>query len=263
MVSKIDYSTSLKAGVDAAELIDQIKFANEHEEMLTPRDRFEMRQCSHALSARRFHFQDVIRDAGERYADVTIDNFDCPSDDHKKAVEAVKGYLQASAGGPQRGLLLIGPTGTGKDHLMMSVLRVLIHKWGVECCWNDGQQFFSDVRNAYAENEGESSLLNELSRCPLLAISDPLPAVGRLTDHQMNVFGIVMDRRSRSMLPTIATVNVANRAELYDRLGDRNADRLCDDAVVVPCNWSSYRQRRRPMPIVANQASSIASMQVA
>lgn len=263
MVSRVDYSTSMKEGVDATELIDQIKFANEHEEMLTPKDRFEMRQCSHALSSRRFHFTDVIRDAGERYADVTIDNFDCPSDDHKKAVDAVKGYLQASEGGPRRGLLLIGPTGTGKDHLMMSVLRVLIHKWGIECRWNDGQQFFSDVRNAYAENEGESSLLNELSRCRLLAISDPLPAVGRLTDHQMNVFGIVMDRRSRSMLPTIATVNVANRAELYDRLGDRNADRLCEDAVVVPCNWSSYRQRKRPAPIPIGQSQHAVLPQIA
>ena len=194
---------------------------------------------------------------------MTIDNFDCPSDDHKKAVESVKGYLQAATGGPRRGLLLIGPTGTGKDHLMMSVLRALIHKWGVECRWNDGQQFFSDVRNAYAENEGESSLLNELSRCRLLAISDPLPAVGRLTDHQMNVFGIVMDRRSRSMLPTIATVNVANRAELYDRLGDRNADRLCEDAVVVPCNWSSYRQRKRPAPMSMGQSQHAVLPQMA
>lgn len=197
-----------------------------------------------ALRARQMRWGRIIEEAGKRYEQASLASFECVTDAHGKARDTVSEWIRSCGEGTIRNLVLIGPTGTGKDHLMMAAMREAVLNRGVGGAWCDGQAFFAAVREAYSREETEASLVRFAGRVGLLCMSDPLPTIGPLTPHQMNVMGLVLDSRYRNNRPLIVTVNVATRAELYDRLGDRGADRLCGDAVIVLCNWQSYRQAK-------------------
>jgi len=196
-----------------------------------------------AIDNRALNWESISHQIGKRYKNCTLKNYEQSTDDHKKAAEAVQKYQLAMNGETDFGnLVIVGPVGTGKDHLMTAVMRYATFHLGLNPAWCDGQMLFASIRDAYTNHESESDLLKKSSRADILAISDPLPN-GDLSEHQKNILGMVLDARDRAMLPTLATVNVPSREALYSQLGERTADRLCHGAAFVVCNWQSYRTK--------------------
>lgn len=233
----------LKSGVTCDKLLSSVAKLTEQENELSVDDRFRLCSDQDALRHRRKHWAAIVASAGTRYADASLSTFEQSSDNHKRAVNLVTEYLGELEGSHARSLVFIGPPGTGKDHLMMAVLRYAVLRIGMVSAWADGQAWFGAVRDAYASEETERPLVNFACRSAMFGISDPIPANGSITEHQRNVLFRLIDGRYRNFRPTLATLNVATRTELDDRLGDSLADRLCEDAVVVPCNWQSYRKK--------------------
>ena len=196
-----------------------------------------------AIGNRAWNWESISHQIGKRYKDCTLKIYEQPTDDHKQAVEAVGKYQLAMKPDDDFGnLVIVGPVGTGKDHLMTAVMRYATFHLGLNPAWCDGQKLFAQIRDAYANNESDSDILKKASRADILAISDPLPN-GDLSEHQKNILGMILDARDRAMLPTLATVNVPSREALYSQLGERTADRLCHGAAFVVCNWKSYRTK--------------------
>ena len=236
-------------GSPASELIKTIKQYQAEREKPGDEPSVELlqlaRKADSVLRERKRVWESVINDAGCRYSDASLESFRCSTEDQENAVKALRDHMSNLERDKTKGILFIGPTGSGKDHLMMASVRYMVHQLGADPDWIDGQQLFSSIRNAYSQDESEDEICSTLGKSSLLAISDPLPTSGKLTDHQQNVLGLILDRRYRNMLPTLVTANVGSRKELYDRIGDRNADRLCEGALVIKCNWESYRQKKR------------------
>ena len=77
----------------------------------------------------------LITDRGIRYAACSLENFEIEYESQLKAVKALRGFLcdlgahlvQTNGGG----LILIGPPGTGKDHLMMAAMTTAILDHGL------------------------------------------------------------------------------------------------------------------------------------
>ena len=180
---------------------------------------------------------------GTRYVAARLANYEVAHDKQQTALDALVKYCSEIRnkwlGGS--GVVLYGSKGTGKDHLMMGVARFAFGQcqW---VTWINGTDLFAKFRDSFDSNTSEDSLVCRYSRCPVLWISDPIPAAGKLTDYQSAVLFSIIDSRYRENLPTWITVNAANASEFEERILPQNADRLRDGALAIHCNWPSYRK---------------------
>lgn len=141
-------------------------------------------------------------------------------------------------------MILYGPVGTGKDHLAFALCRSVI-KSGRTVRWVNGQSWFGAVRDAMETDRSEASLVGDLAKPQLVCLSDPLPPVGALTQHQTTMLYRLIDARYAKGLPTICTLNVADDEEADLRMGPATWDRLCHGAWKLKCMWPTYRTPAR------------------
>ena len=145
-----------------------------------------------------------------------------------------------------RGILFVGSRGTGKDFMMATCLKRAVGV-GFRPQWMDGSQLFLELRNTMNKTgtRTEAQIMWDLSHAKVLAISDPVPAMGNLSEYQASALLSIVDVRYRAELPTWITLNVSSRKEAETRMGAMLIDRLFENAEVLFCAWPSYREYRR------------------
>ena len=184
----------------------------------------------------------LIARLGKRYANCRLSNFETNEELLKKdAVASVLAYCESM--GEEivegRNVIFLGPPGTGKDHLMTAMMFAAVRAYcTVE--WINGVDFFGDLRDTIDSDALESDFKQRFVKPDVLAISDPIPPWGDLTAFQAAFLFRVIDARYRQMKPVWVTANLSGDAER--RLGAQLVDRLRHDALVLSCNWISYRQ---------------------
>jgi len=187
---------------------------------------------------------------GRRYVGCTFANFDITGKDSAKkqdalwdAVDYAKRFREHYEAG--RSLVFVGPKGTGKDHLMTAVIRQIASGWKQpgKVVFRDGLKLYAEFRGAFGSHISEDQIIDKYIAPTLLSISDPLPPVGSLSEHEKRMALRIIDGRYRESKPMVVTINAVNRNEINDRLGAQATDRLFEDAIVVRCNWASHRVR--------------------
>ncbi len=178
-----------------------------------------------------------------RYATCTLANFECPTDRHVAVREALRNYghelgENVKAG---RSVILLGPPGTGKDHLVASLVKHAI-KSDVCCRWENGAELFGEVRDRMAADQSEASFVSKYAWPEVLALSDPIPPFGKLTEFQAIMLYRIIDARYSAGKPTWVTINAESQSDAESKLGPQVVDRLAHNALIVACNWPSYRQ---------------------
>jgi hypothetical protein len=128
---------------------------------------------------------------------------------------------------------------------MAAALYEGVGRFGARCKWVNGLDLFADARDDIAGHSSERERVEELTRPDILAISDPLPPGGKLTDWQTNLLLRVVDRRYRDLRPIFLTLNAADEKDCDERLTPPVWDRLQEGAEVFCCNWASHRARKR------------------
>ena len=209
------------------------------------------------FAAREREMDLIVWRRGERYRECRFHTFDSLSDDHRKALNTVRDYSENLRENVANGvnLILYGPRGTGKDHLMAALMwRVIMNNHYTafrrsgkpkenSIDWWTGVDIFGEFRDAMSDGKiKENEIIHQFTTPAILFVSDPLPPTGALTEYQQSALFRIIDRRYSNRKPIVTTLNVASRTELDERLGAQNADRLRHDAVVVKCNWGSYRK---------------------
>lgn len=201
-------------------------------------------------------WRELVSLRGERYRDCRLKNFACETEAQVATVEKLREYCTEMPYRIQRGesIVLFGPRGTGKDHLLMALAHAAIGL-GKSVEWKNGMDLFGDVRDAMTTGTEEKRIVSELVRPDVLYLSDPLPVIaggaangktpGCLTDFQASMLFRILDGRYSRSKPTWVTVNVASGKELDERIGPQNADRLRDGALGIFCNWPSYRKAKQ------------------
>lgn len=187
----------------------------------------------------------LLAERGERYRDCRLSNFECS---HKGQAEVRSQLVDfcrdiSSNVGVGQGLLLFGPKGTGKDHLMMACARAAIAAFH-QLAWSNGMDVFGAFRDAIDTKTPEREVIARFTTPEVLWLSDPAPPTEALTAAQATWLFRILDHRYSRRLATWVTVNVTGQSELEKRVGAQNADRLRDGALALACNWPSHRKAR-------------------
>lgn len=193
-------------------------------------------------------WQSLVGRIGERYAECKLRTFVFSEDasvrsKQSKVIESLREYgtdmPESIARG--QGLVLYGPAGTGKDHLLSAMMaKACWHNLAVE--WRNGMDLYADRRDAISRETPERDLIRDLTVPDVLAISDPIPPWGTLTEGQAEFLFRVVDARYRRRKPIWVTANFAEGKEAESRIGSQVVDRLRDGALALHCNWPSYRR---------------------
>jgi len=179
----------------------------------------------------------------KRFQGKTFENFsvDC-NIEARKVRDVVWNYAKNFRENLDKGrsLLLVGNPGTGKNHLAISLVRVLILN-GFTAQIMDAPDLVYRVKSTWNAQgrESEGKALWEMSKLDLLVINE-LGALFK-TEAERRILFRIINRRYEDLLPTFVIGNVT-REEAKEILGAPTYDRLKEGGgQVLVLNWESYR----------------------
>ena len=211
----------------------------------TFRERYEQSVLDD-IDFRKGQFAKFIDSRGRLYADCRFDNFDTTCEEQQTVLAAIRQYADEMRQNVETGksIVLFGPSGTGKDHLLTALARVAIMQYRKTVVWTSGAQLRSSARDrmGHGSDTSEKSIIDSLVRPDILILSDPSVGGASLTDFQSDLFYLVIDKRYSDRKPTWVMINCADREEMNATLGVAIADRLVDGALTMGCDWHSHRE---------------------
>ena len=149
------------------------------------------------------------------YQNVTLDNFQIPQDNPTArtglgtVLMQVRAFVREYPSKSRPGLLLVGDTGTGKTHLAVAALKVLLER-GHEGLFFDYQNLLDRIRSGYDSTSGASD--REAYRSALdseILLLDDLGS-HRVTEWVEDTVTSIITYRCNHRKPLIATTNVSD-----------------------------------------------------
>jgi DNA replication protein DnaC len=230
-------------------------------------------RCDCAAEVRQKHIEEASG-IPPLYRNASLDNFKLP-DDNPPARRAladlmltVRSFARDYPAKSRPGLLFTGEPGTGKTHLAVAALRMLIAR-GFEGRFQDYQTLLERIRAGYDQNAGASAREAYLyaMETPLLLLDDL--GAQRMTDWVEDTVTNIITHRCNHNLPMIVTTNLPDpdagdtlvardadspakvyvRTTLAQRIGERARSRLFEMCRVVRMpQVEDYRLRKAGRP---------------
>ena len=173
--------------------------------------------------------------------------------ENERLERAVRKAREFAAAFPavDKGLLFIGPSGIGKTHIAVSVLREVVLK-GMRGVYYDTRSLLSAIRSTYnpVTRTSEAEVLHEVMHAELLVLDDL--GAERLTDWVEETMHLVVNTRYNEKRPTVFTTNyedVPNKGKgdsLVERVSHRLLSRLREMCEFLEYDGPDYRDFERP-----------------
>lgn len=193
-----------------------------------------------------------------RYLDATLDNYKPRTPGQAEALAGCRRFVtglhawDGIAPLVERNLLLLGPPGTGKTHLLAGVVREIEESCCEWACFTTPQRLLRRIRDSWGRRRKPTDDQDEIvtesdviqmygSQVEVLALDD-LGASGG-GDGELALLGEVIDVRSTHRKAIAATSNLLV-SQLREAMGDRIFDRIMEDCLVLVVDGESYRRVR-------------------
>lgn len=208
---------------------------------------FERRMAEFARREKEEHEKRIrmlFNDAkiGKRYMDCDLSNFK-ERDGVKEALQVVRRYVEELDQHIREGLGLVflGPSGTGKTHLAVAVLKAALNR-GYSGLFQNAPELMYRFNATYVlHDETERDLFNALRDVDVLVIDDL--GKGKWTEKvEERVYAIVNARYSE-LKPIIITTNL-DKNGLRKFVGDAVMDRIAEACIFTELSGKSYRLER-------------------
>ena len=173
-----------------------------------------------------------------RFAQKTLDNYKAETEGQKKALSLAEWFIENHKTVP--GMIFIGKTGTGKNHLACGIIHKIIEQGGTGLI-TTAMKIIRTIKDSWRDHQTKESEIIDLYTQPGLLVIDEIGVQFGYDTEKLYISEVINDRYE-AMKPTLLLGNIKLN-ELTEQLGDRPVDRFREGGKIVQFDWDSYRKK--------------------
>jgi DNA replication protein DnaC len=174
-----------------------------------------------------------------RFIEKTLENYNATTDGQKKALSLANWFIENH--GKVSGMIFIGKTGTGKNHLACGIIHKIIEQGGTALI-TTAMKIIRTIKDSWRDYETKEGDIIDLYTQPGLLVIDEIGVQFGSDTEKLYISEIINDRYE-AMRPTLLLGNI-KLDELIDQLGDRPIDRFREGGKIVQFDWESHRKSK-------------------